>query len=117
MPIDRLEGLDRAYFRFELRSWSAEAGLRIPMPAVGHFRISICPWCGEPGQIDPGKYAEHVLAEHKEDLKPYKRRKDFAQKVFESNREKEDKERETRFFGRCLCGKRECLEHLDGEFP
>lgn len=73
MVRERLEGIHREYFRFELRSWARETGLRIPMPATGRFSIPICAWCGDSEFGDnPAKYAEHILSEHRAELKPYK---------------------------------------------
>ena len=73
MPVDKLEGVDRVYFRFELKSWSREIGKRILMPATGAFGRAICPWCGwDEKATDPGSYAQHVIDEHIAELKSYK---------------------------------------------
>lgn len=74
MPINKLEGLDRAFFRFSLRRMNEKDGFFVPMPARGSFGISICPWCGDSEFEDnPFKYHEHVTKEHKSELKPIKK--------------------------------------------
>ncbi len=73
MPRERLEGLDRAFFRFSLMRMAREEGLKLLMPARGTFGYPICPWCGDSEFGDnPFQYAQHVLENHRADLKPYK---------------------------------------------
>jgi len=71
MVNNAMSSLDRKFMRVELREWSKQEGLYIPMPAKGSFGHDICPWCGDQ---DMRHYAEHVLAEHRTELKPYGRK-------------------------------------------